>query len=66
MKTFNYYARKLLRIALDFVAHIIGLRFTREINYLPPITNPILLEPASELTRKIKSGEVSLIRARTF
>ena len=58
MSIVNYYFRRFIRIVLDFIAFIIGLRFTKQTSYLPPITNRLLLEPASQLTKKIKSGQV--------
>jgi hypothetical protein len=49
---------RFIRIVLDFIASVIGLRYPSNKRYLPPIDNRILLEPALHISQKIKTGKV--------
>lgn len=49
------------RLVLDTFLDALGLFYPAQRNRLPPITNPLLLQSATELTSKIRSGHVSYI-----
>lgn len=49
-----------IRYLLDLFAILIGLIFyPSKQRYLPPIKNSLLVEPATKLSSKIKSGKVN-------
>ena len=56
----DFMVRK-VRTVLDLVAFTIGALFcpSRQ-RYLPPITNQLLLEPATKLAARIRAGKVQL------
>ena len=56
--------KRVIRFILDTICWAIGLFYPDEIGYLPPIKDPLLLESASCLARKIKTGQVSYIHAK--
>lgn len=49
---------RLFRLLLDSVANAMGLLYPTQQRYLPPIDDRILLESASTLSERIKSGKV--------
>ena len=56
----DFVVRK-IRLFLDIVAFIIGAIFyPSKTQYLAPITSNLLLEPATRLAVKIKTGKVSI------
>lgn len=54
----KYYIKRLFRLTLDTIVKIIGLIYPSERNYLPAITDRLLLEPAVNLVKLIKTGQV--------
>ena len=54
-----YFICRLIRVILDFLALLINVCSPSHSNYLPPITDELLLKPAVELADLIKSGKVS-------
>jgi hypothetical protein len=59
-ETLKYYINRLIRFAIDIFVIIIGLIYPSHKNYLPPITERLLLEPAVNLVKQIKSGKVNI------
>ena len=49
---------RVIRVLLDSVANLMGLMWPTQQKYLPPIDDRILLESASSLSQRIKSGKV--------
>jgi len=52
------FVKRFIRICLDLFVNIIGLIYPSERNYLPPITDRLLLEPVHNLVDQIKKGHV--------
>lgn len=60
MEAISYVVKRAVRFVLDYLALVVGyFRETkRGLFYLPPIADPILLETATSLAEKIRSGKV--------
>lgn len=53
----NFFLRS-ARVSFDLFMETLGLVYLPQRKRLPPVTNPLLLQSATELVKKIKSGEV--------
>ncbi|XP_054156891.1 fatty-acid amide hydrolase 2-A-like [Oppia nitens] len=53
-----YHLKQCIRLVFDLMAKIIGLIYPSKQQYLPPITDRLLLEPVVNLTKQIKSGQL--------
>lgn len=60
VNSISFKLQRFLRTLLDLLASFIGLLYPSKKRYLPPISNRLLLEPAIEISDKIKSGKVSV------
>lgn len=50
--------QRIIRIILDLIAQLLGYLWPDKYGYLPPISNPLLLKPATTLVEQIKTGKV--------
>ncbi len=63
-ETLKFYVNRLIRFAIDIFVNIIGLIYPSEKNYLPPITDLLLI--AVNLVKQIKSGKVNNLKVKFF
>ncbi|XP_054157382.1 fatty-acid amide hydrolase 2-like [Oppia nitens] len=58
MKLLEYYFLRTVRLCADILTACVGSIYLSHKNYLPPLSNCLLLEPASELSKRIKNGKL--------
>ncbi len=58
LKSCSHYLLRFIRIFADWFTCCIGIVYLPKKNYLPPIKNHLLLVPATDLSKKIRSGQV--------
>lgn len=61
MSQFSAVLQRLVRYLLDCLCWLLGLLVSVERAYLPPITDPLLLQSATSLAAKIKAGKVGVV-----
>ena len=65
-KIVSYYLLRVIRICVDIFTDCIGLIYPSKKNYLPPLTDPLLLEPVITLAKRIKTGQVLLFLSNCY
>lgn len=58
MSQFVVVIKRSIRFILDLICCILEWFYADQYGYLPPITNPLLLESATSLSTKIKTGKI--------